>query len=399
MNSKKLLLGVTALGSWLLAGTAFADAADAFNVAVSYSWLHDNNIYRLADDVDIGSPRSDTVRTLGVSLIFDKAISRQRFHAEANLQDARYQEHKLLDNRPYDTSLSWYWVLGNNLSGTLRQMNTRNMSSFENYQQTLKNIYTTHTSLATVRLQVHPDWFVEGSVQDYRAKQSYYTTSNVEVRETKTGILHRRPNGDEFRLRWTYRDGEYPNQVHATSYDFRESQFDALMTMVFTGASSVEASFGHLRRHSPFRPARDYSGQVGRLAWNWMPTGKLSLTTAIERKIGPKDDLLSTFALTDTVSLSAVWAVSGKVQFMANASKWRSDFRGDPGIVVPGAAPRRQDDGSTLSLGVSYEVMRNLLASLQVSSSRRDTAHSDFWYYSRIPFRDRTVWASIRWTF
>jgi hypothetical protein len=396
MKRISLLYGAAALGSLVAGMPAVADSGDVFNATVSYSWLRDNNIFRLSDGAAIGSSRSDTVHTLGVAATFDKTISRQRFRAEASLQDNRYDEHSNLNNQPYSGSLSWFWVLGNRLSGKLMQMNTRNIASFETYQQDLKDIYTTRASRASARYQVHPDWFVEGVVQDYEAKHSAFPTSTVDIRETQQILLHRRPNGDEFQLRAIQRDGSYPNHAAGVNYAFDEQQIDAVMTMVFTGASSVDASFGHLRRRNPYRPARDFSGQVWRLAWNWMPTGKLALTSALERRLGPKDDVLSTFALTDTLSLSGVWVVTDKVRAQAMASWWRSDFRGDPGLlpsVITDSLPRRRDDGRNFSLGLSYQILRGLEAALQFGWARRDSN------YSGIPFSDRTIFASLRWTF
>jgi hypothetical protein len=257
----------------------------------------------------------------------------------------------------------------------------------------VRNVYATRTNAASVRYRVHPDWFVEGAIQDYGATQSYYTNSNVNVREERAVLVHVRPNGDQFQLRWISRRGDYPNQTGGINYQYEEHQLDALMTMVLSGASSVTGSFGRLNRSNPYRPERDFTGQIGRLAWNWLPTGKLSLNASIERSLGAKEDMVSTFALTDTLSVGATWAATEKIQFQFGLSSWRSDFRSDPGVVPPGwLVRRRKDDGNTISLGASYQIMRNVVTSLQFVSSRRDSN------YPRIPFRDETLWLNANWS-
>ena len=381
-----------------LAGAARADQWDAFNATLSYTWLRDDNLFRLNDRSSVPSP-SDSIYVLGFVGTFDKTISRQRLHVEATVQDARYQQHSYLNNQPYNVGGSWFWVLGNSLSGELHHLSTRNISSFETYQNVLRNVYTTRTDSASIRLRVHPDWFVEGSGQTYRSRQSLYTTSDVDVRETRLSVIHQRPSGDQVQVRAIRREGDYPNHGGGTDYGFVEHQLDAVLTLVLTGSSTVNASFGRLRRTNPYAPERDFSGQVGKLAWNWLPTGKLSLTASYERTLGAKEDLLSSFALTDTLHLAATWFATAKLQFQAALDRWRSDFRGDPGIVAPGLAPPRQDDGRSYSLGASYQVTRGVLASVQFAASRRDTAHPDFFYYAGIPYRDRTLWFSVQWSF
>ena len=396
---RRLFLIPAALLALAVAGTASADQWDAFNATVSYAWLHDDNLFRLSDGVSVTTPRSDNIYTLGFVGTFDQTISRQKLHADVTLQDSRYQNHSFLNNQPYTVGGAWLWELGNSLSGQLRHLSTRNISSFENLQTIVRNVYTTRTDSASIRLRVHPDWFVEAFVQDYAATQSYYSTWDVDVRETRLSVLHQRPNGDQIEVRASRRLGSYPNHGNGIDYQFEEQQLDAVLTMVLTGASSVNASFGRLRRTNPNAPERDFTGQIGRLAWIWLPTGRLSLTASIERSLGAKEDLLSSFALTDTLHLGATWAATEKIQLQASLDRWRSDFRGDPGVIPPGLAPQRQDNGRSFSLGASYQILRSLQASAQLSSIRRDTAHPDFPYYSGIPFSDRTLWLSLKWSF
>jgi exopolysaccharide biosynthesis operon protein EpsL len=394
MHSKPFLTGTAILLCAVTSTVARADQWDAFNATVSYSWLRDDNLFRLSDDAPVQSPpRSDNIHTLGFVGTFDKTISRQKLHAEVNLQDNRYDNHSFLNNQPYSAAGSWLWQFGNNLSGQLRHLSTRNISSFESYQTVLRDIYTTRTNAASIRYRVHPDWFVEAAAQNYDATHSALTTSDVNVREARMSLLHIRPNGDQIQLRGIRRHGDYPNHGSGTNYEFDEEQLDAVVTMVLTGASSVTASFGRLERRNPYAPQRDFSGQIGRLAWNWLPTGKLSLTASIERTLGAKDDILSTFALTDTLNLGATWALTDKMQLQFGYSRWRSNFRGDPGILPPDLYPQRKDDGRTLSLGLSYQLIRNLRASMQLASSRRDSN------YATIPFRDNTLWLSVQWSF
>lgn len=404
-----LAAGTLAVLCALAAPGAYADSADAFNVTLSYSLTHDDNLFRISssDELDpLYKPKYDTVHVLGVRGSIDKFVSRQAFHADVSIQDSRYEEHHFLNNRPYNAGVAWLWQLGDNLSGVLKHTNTRNISSFENYQSVMKDVYRTRTDSASARYRFHPDWFVEGFVQRYSATHSLLATSDVDVRESRVAIITQRPSGDEIQVRAIYRHGTYPNQAGSVDYRYDERQVDALVTLVLSGSSSVTGSFGHLRRRNPQAPERDFSGQIGRLTWDWLPTGKLSLMASLERSLGAKQDISSTFALTDTLKLGATWAATDKVTVQLGADFWRSKFRGGD---LPTWVPRREDNGRTLSAGASYQINRNLLAAVQWTYSRRDTAHSNFvayyygvvpyYPYASIPYRDNTVWFSLKYTF
>lgn len=393
----------------LAATAARADAADTFNVTASYSLLHDDNLFRLSPDAAIDShyaPRYDTVHTLGIIGSIDKTISRQQLHADLTVQDNRYVEHRFLNNQPYSGTVAWAWQLGENLSGLLKHANTRNISSFENYQSVMKDIYRTRTDSASARYRVHPDWFVEGFAQSYTSSHSLLLTSDVDVRETRLSIMNLRPSGDQAQVRLIRREGNYPNQGGGVDYQYDERQLDAMVTLVLTGASSVTGSFGHLQRSNPYAPERDFSGQIGRLTWNWMPTGKLAMIASVERSLGAKEDITSTFALTDTLHLAAIWGVTEKMQAQVSVDRWRSDYRG---VNLPAWIPQRRDDGRTFGAGVNYQVNRNLVAAAKWTYSRRDTAHPDFalyyfgvvpyYLYAGIPYRDNMVWFSLQYTF
>lgn len=399
---KPMAIAVVAVVGALAATSAYADAADTFNASVSYSVLHDDNLFRLSPGAAIDSryaPKYDTVQTLGVTGSIDKPISRQQLHADITLEDVRYQEHRFLNNQPFRATASWAWQLGENLSGLLKHANTRNISSFENYQSVMKDVYRTHTDSASARYRFHPDWFVEGFAQTYTATHSLLLTSDVDIRETRVSIITQRPGGDQIQGRLIRRDGNYPNSGGGIDYQYNERQLDAIMTLVLSGASSVTASFGHLQRRYPYAPDHDFSGQIGRLAWNWLPTGKLSLIASVERSLGVREDILTTYALTETLHLGATWSATDRITLQASVDRWRSDYRGN--FALPSWLPWRRDDGRRLSLGAGYQIQRNLLVSAQWAWSRRDSNYADLGipYYSGQPYRDNLFWLSLQYSF
>jgi len=381
---------------------AHADAADVFNATVSYSVLYDDNLFRVSSGTTLSSrytPKYDTVHTLGVTGSIDKTLSRQKLHADITVRDNRYQEHHFLDNRPYNASASWLWQLGDTLDGVLKHANTRSISSFENYQSFMKDVYRTRTDSASARYRFHPDWYVEGFAKSYSATHSQLTTSDVDIHETRLSVTTQRPSGDRAQVRLIRREGTYPNHGGGVDYKYSERQVDASMRLVLSGASSVSGSFGHLQRHNPSAPDRDFSGQIASLAWDWLATAKLSLTASYERSLGVNEDILSTYALTDTLHLGATWAATDKITLQAGIDRWRSDYRGN--FELPSWLPRRHDNGRRLSFGANYQIMRNLVASAQLTSSRRDSNYADLGipYYSGQPYRDKTAWLSVQYSF
>jgi hypothetical protein len=82
----------------------------------------------------------------------------------------------------------------------------------------------------------------------------------------------------------------------------------------------------------------------------------MSLPASPQRSLGARKDIVSSFALTDVPHLNALWAATDKIQFQFDLDRSRSDFRGYPGCLPSAYVAQRKDNGSTPSLGSSYQL-------------------------------------------
>ena len=136
----------------------------------------------------------------------------QRLHAEINLRDARYDVLGFLNNQPYNFNGSWNWVAGHDLSGQIAHSASRSASNYSGVQAQVRSIYTSWQDSASLRYQIHPDWFVETVTSTSRSEQSLFSESNLRLTQSEAAVLYLAPSGSQAALRWSQRQGDYPNR-------------------------------------------------------------------------------------------------------------------------------------------------------------------------------------------
>ncbi|MEW6514334.1 MAG: XrtB/PEP-CTERM-associated polysaccharide biosynthesis outer membrane protein EpsL [Pseudomonadota bacterium] len=362
---------------------AHGDAGDVFNVSVSQTLTHDDNLFRLPAGVSPSTgggstSRSDTISQTGVRLTADKPVGRQVLHAAIGMTNVRYDRHRQLDGELTNYSASWDWTLGHLWTGALSWSRAQTIPGFSDYRAPVRDIVTTDAAAARAVLRLHPDWrltFGAGSSQAAHSA-SVNAVGDSRVDSAETGVRYVPGTGKEFGLRLRHAEGSYPNrqQVGASLIDngYREDGLDFDVIWQFSGASNFQGAIGQTRRSHNDVPGRDFSGTTGRLNWNWLPTGQTSFGFGARREIGAQDDLVATYTVTDAITVSAGWQPTAKLSFSATGELKQRDQQGDPASFV-GGAPNRRDDDRIVSLGVGYAAMRDLRLSLSLREERRES--------------------------
>jgi exopolysaccharide biosynthesis operon protein EpsL len=373
-----LVIACCACGS-----AAQADAGDVFNVSVSQTLIHDDNLFRLPAGVNPSTgggstSRADIISQTGVRLMADKPVGRQVLHAAIGITNVRYDRHRQLDGELTNHAASWDWVLGNLWTGTFSWSSVQTIPGFSDYRAPVRDIVTTDAATARAVLRFHPDWRLLVGAGSTRAAHSASVNAvgDSRVDSAETGLRYVPGTGKEFGLRARYAEASYPNrqQVLASLIDngYREDGLDFDTVWRFSGASQLQGALGRTRRSHNDVPGRDFSGTTGRLNWSWQPTGQTSLGFGVRREVGAQDDLVATYTVTDAFTVSAGWQPTAKLSFSATGELKQRDQQGDPASVVSGV-PSRRDDDRIVSLGVGYAAMRDLRLNLSLREERRES--------------------------
>jgi exopolysaccharide biosynthesis operon protein EpsL len=384
-------------------GVARGDAADVFNVSLGHVASHDSNLFRLAPETDaeaaIGSSkRADSYSRSTLRLTADKPLGRQTLHAAAGLSRVRYDRFQRLDSDLSDYNGRWDWALGHLWSGQLKVGRGETAPGFSDYRAPVADRVTTDTGEARAVLMFHPAWRLTLGATQTEAKHSAAVNAigDSRVQGAEAGLRYVPGTGKEAGVRLRRSDGRYPNRqaVGGVAVDngYAEEGMDLDAAWQASGASRFRGSIGQSRRRHDDVPGRDFSGATGSLAWDWQVTGKTSLGLAARREIGAQEDLIATYAVTESLSLRAAWAPTSKLSLNASAEARQRDLRGDPAAALAGL-PARRDDYRIASVSAGYAPLRDLQLSLALRRERRDSNMPGFSY------RTDQVTASVQFVF
>lgn len=375
--------------SLALPAQAQTDDSAPFYAGASLGITHVSNVYRVAADasVPVGANNSDNVTSAGLLAGLNQRFGRQRLSFDGSLQDNRYSENRLLNNRSYSLRSALEWETAGDLSGTLSAQSSRSLAQFNlgsgAEQVTEKNIERDQDYSAVVRLGVGTRYSVEGSLnrrsRDFSAPQydrfvfEQHTTSLAGFAKPggnlRLGLAVRRTEGDYPRYP-TYLFGF---RVGSQTVDFTRDDVDLTAAWTTSGTSQLytRVSTSRVRYEPASAGLRDFHGTTGAINWNWQATGKINLGLQFVRDTG-QETLISTSDVNRVYTswqLNGGYALTGKLSLNASASSNRS-HRDDSSF----------DNERSYGLGLRWAYSRGLSLSCQYNHASRDSSVQQYIY-------------------
>lgn len=402
-DSRRSLAALAAACGIAWAGGAHADAADAFNFTVGRSLMRDDNVFRLSDDANapalIGTrERGDSVSTTFAGIRFDRQYGRQRLSASADARQVRYDRFTLLDHDAKDLKAGWDWALGRHFFGRIAWSRSETLTDFGDFRSPVQNINTYEHRTWGAHFRLHPAWSIGANVFKASSDNSspLRATSRFAADDREAVLQYAPRSGNALALRLRRTDGEYPNrQVVAGSLvdnSYRQDEIEGSVDWRPGGASRIDGRIAAVKRRHDEVPLRDFSGLAGRLAWNWTLTGKTALNVTLKREIGAQEDILSSYVVTDSVSLGPSWTPTAKTLVQASIEWRRRDYLGDPVASLAGI-DKRQDRLRLASLSATWAPIDALQLGLTLRRERRDSN------YASIPYRAGIAFFSAQFSF
>lgn len=381
-----LLAGLLAVS---LAPAARADANDTFNVFLALGAQRDSNLFRQP-----ANPESDTIQSASLTLALNKPFAQQRFSLDATLIDYRYSKNDYLDYQAKNYSGAWNWALTHRLTGVLSASQTEAQNSFVDYAaatpQTRRNIRTTRVNHLGGEWKVKGGWRLVGGLTNNEQSNSetFLAQNGFSLNTWEAGAKYLWPAGNFLQLLRREGNGEYRNrhlvgfdEVPApfnTQYDtgFRQTDTEVLLSVPFTGKSSLSAKLARQSREHEHFPQRDYSAYTGRLDYTWLSTGQLSLTGGLRREVAAYQDFASSYYLANGVSLQPAWQISAKALMRLSYDWQQRKFDGE---IIAGLAERK-DTLQSIRLGIDWSPVNwaTLTTSYQRDSRSSSQERFDF---------------------
>jgi exopolysaccharide biosynthesis operon protein EpsL len=364
---------------------------------------YDSNLYRVPDSVtDLSTltgigrnpSRSDTVNSVIAGLDAEWLVgNRQSVDLDLNANDNRFFKNSDLNNVATTDRAAWNWGLGSLLSGQLGADYSRVLGGFLNTDTYAKNEIQRSEYFASGRYQIGPRWALFGGLLDtkYVFTAADLAVNNTQSKAVELGVDYLTSAANRIGFNYRYTDARYPNSINLNNSsfnpDYREDRALVVFRYALSDKTIIDVSGGYLKRDYPSSTIADFSGEIGRLVFQWQPTPKTQLVVGAWQQITADLTAQTDYFVSKGASISPVWIASEKINFTLTVSREYHDYLGaNPIEANPlGGAPivttQARRDNVTSETGIFvYTPTQIITLTVTAGHELRDSNVSQFQY-------------------
>ncbi len=357
-------------------------ALDEFSPYVYTRVVHDSNLFRVSGSQEAialtgDDKKDDTISYLGAGLKSDLKLSRQHLLLDADVARVKYDHFGNLDHTRVRGRGAWAWQVGNRWNGNLGYKYERDRRSFNLDSTPEKDMRTTHTGYFDAGYQLTPDWalvgvanYIDTSYQKRQGLDRVSTSGQLEAQYRNT--LNTRVG---MRVKFTdvdLKNDQIVNSVPVNN-DYKQTDISGVLYWQGTAKSSLEARLGYtILRYNELND-RDFEGLSGRLTYFWTVSSKTRMDLSIWREASSLRREITTYVLSQGVSLKPKWSVTRKVSLEGEVSFANDDFKGEDGIRQSLGQEKREDDTWTYGVAARWTPVDMLSLRLGYRLLKRDS--------------------------
>ncbi len=334
---------------------------------VSEAVTHDDNVFRLSSASDSAavlgsSSKGDTSYVTSFGFNLDVPVSRQRLLAGLSLNDTRYRRFTVLNLDGHEGRAAWQWQVGDDLGGQLGYTESFALASLANIQSGVQSSTPNTIKITNAYLnaayKLTPRWQLRGEAS--RARQSNSVAerqvNDISVDSSDLAFSYVTPAANQIGLNMRVADASFPSRqfIGGIPFDnaYRQKNIAVVADWTITAHSHLSARAGRVSRSYAQLPQRDFGGETYHAAYDWKPTGKLTLTAMAQRDISATEQVNVGFVLAKRFGLYPTLKLTDKISWSGSLENSNREYAGDPGLVlgtVPPRSERLRSTGTTLS--------------------------------------------------
>lgn len=358
---------------------------DKLELFVAETVSRDSNVFRIPDSADpvavVGSSsKGDTYYTTSPGFNLDVPVSRQRFVGGVKWNYTRYNRFTVLDFDGHEGRAVWQWQVGNDLAGQLGYTETLALASLANSRAGIlsgtPNSLQTRREFFNAAYLLTPRWRLRGEASRLKQANSLpeLRVNDIVIDGGDFGVNYVTPLKNQVGLGVRVEEGRFPNRqvVAGSPFDnaYQQLIVDVVTDWTMTGHSRLSARAGWVSRRHEQVPQRDFEGTSFHAAYDWQPTGKLTLNAIARREISPLDDTYSTFVLLTGIALNPTLKLTDKTNLAATLEYSEREYLSAPGLLL---AQPRTDQVRTAALKASYRPLRRVTLEMTVLRETRSS--------------------------
>lgn len=376
------LMATVTSGAW----AQEADEPSPYYIGGTVAAMHDSNVFRVPDGPGIYYTRTGLVGGL------DQKISRQRVYASADVEYNKYHNQDPLNHTSYGVKAGWDWETIEKLSGSFTGSANQNLATLNGntlVPSTARNLEKTDQVAASIRWGGEGLITLEGQYGHSRVKYSETPTQDSSGDTGGVGAFYRLGPSTRLGAAVRYTHSVSPNGL-GQDQELKSNgrNLDLTVDWRYSVQTNVNARLSWTRQtFSPEQPGlTGYSGLTGAIRAHYAPTAKLAFSADLVRDAGINSTFFNNVAststtgapslsqnseVTDTAGVGVRYAATAKI-----AAKAGYQFRHGKILNTTTQSDQQTDNLRTASLGLTYDITRNVQLSCSYSHESRSLSAS-----------------------
>ena len=386
ISGKSFLVISLLAGGLAASGPAAALFNDRIEIWAAENVTWDTNVLRLSKNLSPASvgaaQKDDVVYTTHLGINGNLPVGQQLFTAEYTRYRSNYNYFDDLDFTGHTARAHWQWLWGQDKNGTLGYTESEGLSSFNNIQKRAPDLVTGRQAYFTGNWLATPRWKWTTALNATQSRHSdpERKINNLDTQSGEIGVAYVTPLDNTAGIVLRVEHGQMPDPQQLPGFplgfDNEYKQFGLGATVVWNpaGHSRLEGRLELVKREYEQATDRNYTGPIIHALYTWTPTPKFKMLTAINRDVGPAEDINTSFVLVTGAYVRPLWLVTEKVSLQGNAEYNVWDYRGNP---VSGDFRHRV---WTFGGKVEYRPTRTILLSAGINREKRtsDLVNADY---------------------
>jgi hypothetical protein len=378
------------------------DEGTTFDLFVGDQYTYDDNLYRIpsgfgpvASVVAPNATRADSFNTLSGGGTGQWLISRQTIDFTLRADYSRFVHNTDLNNTGGDGSLIWNWLVGSYFSGQVGAEFNRALASFAETRYLGRDLVDNKNYFGRGKFQVGPHVAIVGGAREMDITHGATAArfNNFKTRSGNAGLEFSTGVSDTFGLEYQYTKGLYPPNFTFDNLpfdrDFKEDTYRGTVQYSFTEKFNVDAYAGYLKHKLsaqnilPDSVFGNFSGDIWRVTFNWLPTEKTQLGFAGWHELHAFLVDASNYFVSKGYSISPTWRPTDKISVAFVASREDQDYVAIQSVLGLLAVPRF-DRVTGEQINVFYTPRERWTFNFFFRNERRSSNEANFTFGDRL---------------
>jgi hypothetical protein len=379
------------------------DEGTTFHLFVGDQYTYDDNLYRIPtffnpalSSLPPNATRGDRYNTLSLGGVGQWFVGRQNVDFTLRADNSRFAHNTALNNTGGDGSLIWNWLVGSHFSGQVGAEFNRALASFAETRYLGRDLVDTKTYFGKATFQVGPHWAIIGGARetDINHGAAAAAFNNIKTRSGNAGLEFTTAVSDTFGLEYRYSRGIYPPNYTFDGVpfdrDFKDEAYSGTIKYAITEKFNVNAYAGYLKHTLPYQnilpgsALGDFSGDVWRVTFNWLPTEKTQLGFAGWRELHAYLSNATDYFVSKGFSVTPTWRPTEKISVDFVASREDQNYVESQTVLAPVLlAPPRFDRVTAEQINVFYIPRERWTLNLFFRNERRSSNNVNFIFADR----------------